>query len=193
MEKKRLREIITALLVLVALVLVVWWLLFSDKQKISTNSPSTSPEVSTQQQKTKNQSSTPTSSPSSPRTSSPETIARTFIERIGSYSSESDYRNVDDVLGLVTPALASTLLTSAEHARAVAPDADSGYYGISTSYVGAERTATSDTSVTLLVQTQREESFGSPGNTSVRYQHVEVSMIKEGDVWRIAAYTWQDV
>src|SRR3989344_2076566 len=39
----------------------------------------------------------------------PETTARIFIERYGSYSTESDFGNLRDVIALATPAFAAQL------------------------------------------------------------------------------------
>lgn len=189
MERKRLREIIIALAILLALIIVAWWMLRPQQAPVQTVTQTTQALPKT------TETTTTTVDPADiPKVQevSAGTVARTFVERIGSYSSESDYQNVDDVLGLVTEGLKATLERDAAKARSQAPKEDSGYYGISTSYVGAKTQEESDTQITLLVQTQREESFGTPGNSSVRYQQVELVLVKNGDTWKVDSYTWKD-
>lgn len=192
MERKRVIELGIAIVIVLAFIFLVWWMLRGTQEPdgvgIVTESVQTLP-------KTNNTTAQPMSDPENvPRVQevSAGTVARTFVERIGSYSSESNYQNVDDVLGIVTDALKKQLEEDAEKARARAPQDNSGYYGISTSYIGAKTTQETDTQITLLVQTQREESFGSPGNSEVRYQQVEVSLVKEGGEWKVDSYTWKD-
>lgn len=175
---------------LLAFIIVVWWMLQPKEE------PAVEGEETTQTLPKTTQTKTPSTvtSEEAPKVQevSAGTVARTFVERMGSYSSESDYQNVDDVLGLVTANLETQLKKDAEKARAQTPQEDGGYYGISTSYVGAKTTKESEAQITLLVQTQREESFGSPGNSTVRYQQVEVTLVKENDTWKVDSYTWMD-
>lgn len=190
MERKRVIEVAIAGAILLALVFVAWWI-----TKDSAPS-SVGEQQKTQALPTTNTTPKPatTIDPADvPRTQevSASTVVRAFVERIGSYSSESDYQNVNDVAGLVTAELAEQLEQDAENARTQAPD-NGGYYGISTSFVGAKNSEESETSMVFLVQTQREESFGSPGNSTVRYQTVEVTLVKEQEEWKVSEYTWGD-
>jgi len=190
MERKRVIEVTIAGLILLAFMFVVW-LITRDaavEQVVEEEKVQTLPVTNTTQKPTTTIN--PADVPQVQEVSA-GTITRTFVERIGSYSSESDYQNVKDVLGIVTAELAAQLEKDAEEARAKSPD-NGGYYGISTSYVGAKNTQESDTAIALLVQTQREESFGSPGNSTVRYQAIEVTLVKEGQDWKVSEYTWGD-
>lgn len=190
MERRRVIEVTIAGVILLALMFVVWWI---------TRDPAPGPVTEEERAQTlPTTSTTPKPIPTIDYANAPRvqevsagTVARTFVERIGSYSSESDYQNVNDVTGLVTSELAARLAEDAEDARAKTPD-HGGYYGISTSFVGAEKIAESEVSIVLLVQTQREESFGSPGNSTVRYQTVEVTLVKEQEEWKVSEYTWGD-
>lgn len=189
MERKRMIEIATALAILFALGFLVWWMLRDTVQEevIIKEDAQTLPDTAPDNRPTTGD------SEGAPKVQevSAGTVARTFVERIGSYSSESDYQNVDDVLGVVTVSLGEKLEKDAERARAQEPN-DDGYYGISTSYVGAKTLEESETEITLLVQTQREESFGSPGNAEVRYQEIEVTLVQEDGEWKVDSYTWRD-
>lgn len=115
------------------------------------------------------------------------TIGRIFVERFGSYSSEADYENIDDVMAISTDALQSRLERLAEDARR---EQGSGYYGVSTRIITVKTESTSESAAQFLITTQREEAIDAPGNTSVRYQDIRVKLVKEGDEWLINDFTW---
>lgn len=191
MERKRAIEVGIAIFIILALVGVIWWMFLRQKPQTSVVSQDTPQHLP---QRTTPSVSTPETAVDAPQAQevSATTVARTFAERMGSYSSESNFQNVEDVLGVVTESLASQLKKDAARERAAMPSETGGYYGISTLYLGAKTTEQSDTSIALLVQTQREESFGSPGNSSIRYQSLELTLVKEGESWKVNTYTWQD-
>lgn len=190
MERKRMIEIGVAIVILLALLGVIFWMTRENTaQQIEEEKNTTLPTANT----------TPAPKPTYDPEDVPKaqevsagTVARTFVERVGSYSSESDFQNIDDVLGLVTTRLGAQLEREAKQARRQEPGGEGGYYGVSTSYLGAKTTQETEASMTLMVQTQREEAFGSPGNEEIRYQAIEVVLVQEGGVWKVDAYTWQD-
>ena len=118
---------------------------------------------------------------------SASTIARSFVERFGSYSSETDYINVDDVAALATASFARELEDLAERAR---DNATGDYYGVSTVVLSVKVKSETDTAMTMYVMTQREEAFDSPENTSVRYQDISIELVKEDDNWLVDGFTW---
>jgi hypothetical protein len=115
------------------------------------------------------------------------TVGRIFVERFGSFSSESDYENIDDVMTLATTSLQSRLEDLAETARGERNDE---YYGVSTRIITVKTEVATETSARFLITTQREEAIADPGNTSVRYQDIRVELLKEGDSWLVDAFTW---
>lgn len=119
--------------------------------------------------------------------SPPEVIARSFVERFGSYSTDIDYLNVDDVKSLATAALSTQLdilLTDARN------DPDTGYYGVSTKVLTIDSVTQTETTASFDITTQRIESFDTPANTSSRNQDIEVTLIKNGNRWLVDGYTW---
>lgn len=115
------------------------------------------------------------------------TVTRVFVERFGSYSTESGYENIDDLMGMATASMQRRLDALAESARQTADD---NYYGVSTRIMSVKTEVSSETEARFLVTTQREESFDTPGNTSVRYQDIRVSLLKEGEDWLVDDFTW---
>lgn len=176
-------EVSIAILILLVLIAVLLFL-FRRTESVTTNTPAkTNVEVVTE---------TPTDTaapavavPTQPAT--PTTMSRIFVERFGSYSTDVDYANVTDVLPLVTDRLSAELQDIAEEARKTADD---GYYGVSTNVIKITTDTQTDTTMTLMVKTQREEAFGSPGNTSVRYQDIRVEFVKIGDEWFVERFEW---
>lgn len=179
--KKRL-EIAAALLIILALLILIWFLFRQPSEPEEVSEPdevaTTVPELTTDDIK-----------PDEPVESLPQTTVRVFIERFGSFSSESDYSNVEDVMALVTPALQNELQALAEEARASSGGA---YYGVSTYIVTMTEIARTDTTASYSVTTQREEAIESPGNISLRYQDIEISLVKDGLDWLVSDYYWSD-
>ncbi len=120
---------------------------------------------------------------------SASTVARIFVERFGSYSSETDFANVDDVKALATPSYQAELESLVNGYRRQFDDT-AGYSGVSTRVISLKIVSESETASTFKLTTQREEAVGTPGNTTLRYQDVEVSLVKTGDDWLINDLTW---
>jgi len=116
-----------------------------------------------------------------------DAIARTFVERFGSFSSDVDYINVEEVKQLATTGLAVQLDTLLANVRG---ETSSSYYGVSTRVITLDVTTNSETSATVEITTQREESIDSPSNTSVRYQDITLDLTKSGDKWLVSSFTW---
>lgn len=117
------------------------------------------------------------------------TIARTFVERFGSYSSETDFANVEDLLTLATDDFREELEDIVRKAR---KNSGSAYYGISTIVISTKVVTQSDVATTLRIVTQREEAIDDPANATVRYQEIVVDLVKDGDSWLIDGFTWQE-
>lgn len=124
--------------------------------------------------------------PSQPLVSA-QTTARNFVERFGSFSSDTNYLNIDDVLPLATKALQRRLEDLAAEARENASDS---YYGVSTRAIIFTVEKEADAAVTMLVTTQRQESIDSPANTSVRNQQIRVDIVNDGNGWLIDDFAW---
>ena len=187
MERKQKIELGIAILIVLGLIILLAVILKRQPEKVEPTPTVNLPAATvTPKPSTINPADVPP-----PKTVSATTIARTFVERIGSYSSESNYANVGDVQSLVTAELGAELKATAEASRKAEAGVGSGYYGISTSFVNAKIEQETETSITLRIQTQREEAFGSPGNAEIRYQEVLVTLIRENEAWRVSAFTWQ--
>ena len=181
MERKHIIEIIIAVLILLGLGVLLWWIFMRDTEVIVDEETTTDTVV----EDTVDPFSETVDTSTLP--DQPETIARAFVERFGSFSSESGYGNIDDVLTLATSGMQAQLESIAAEARAQGGDS---YYGISTTILTIEELSRTEAEASFLITTQREESINSPANTTVRYQEIEVSLTANGDTWLVSGFAW---
>lgn len=128
--------------------------------------------------------------PEAPDAIAAQTATTIFVERFASYSSQANLQNIEDVLGLVTDSYASELQAFIDETRA--NESSDGYYGVTTRVISTTEISF-DEEVGLAqytVTTQREESVGSPTNTSIYYQDMVVSLEKQGDNWYVSSAVW---
>ena len=118
------------------------------------------------------------------------TVARTFVERLGSYSSEADAANIEDIMPMATSSFQRKLEVLVKDIRS---STSSKYYSVSTLVVTAPKTmSASATDTVLTMTTQRIESKEDPGNTTKKYQSITVALVKFGTTWLVDGYTWKD-
>lgn len=190
MERKTKIEIAVAIgIILIFLGFIVWWkwpvaqiqnsaVPLTSNIAVSTNKPTDSNAVPDVVE------------PLVVKETSASTVARTFVERLGSYSSEADAANIEDILSMATPSFQKQLETLIKDTRA---SSSSAYYGISTVVITTPKTISSSSTQTVLsMTTQREETIDVPGNTSVRYQSITVTLVKSGTTWLVDGYVWTD-
>lgn len=192
MLSRRTKLIAVLLLMLLALGLggAILWRLFAPSTPPPTEEVvDTTPEPN-EVAKTPERPNAPPVVPTEDRTAtfSVQSLAKTFTERFGSYSTEADFQNLTDVLPLMTTAYAAE--TEAFLATAIPP---SEYYGVTTRVVSIKILSSDETlgTASLEVSTQREEAKGSAQNISIRYQTLALSFLKENDTWKVSAATWK--
>lgn len=178
MNKKKI-EIIAAVLVIIALIVVLFLVL----RPASQDGPSDQPDEQVIDRVIERVSEVDSRTKESP----PDVIARTFVERFGSYSTDIDYKNVEDVMTLATAGLTGQLGDLLSDARN-APE--TGYYGVSTHVISVDTVDETDTTATLEMTTQRQETIDNPSNTSVRYQDIVIELTKSGNRWLVSNFTW---
>lgn len=117
-----------------------------------------------------------------------ENLARLFVERIGSYSNQSNFQNLDDVAGLMTP-----------RARAWADglkktqDTSGGYRGTTTKALTVETTDWKPREIARVrIATQRQEERDGTASR-LYYQDAEVKLVFGGGSWLVDEMVWKDV
>jgi len=183
MERKQKIEVLIAVLVLLGLVVFLIWFLMRGEETVQEQ-----PQEQTQiQEQYDEEDLRPSDTSNQP--DQPETIARVFVERFGSFSSESGYDNIEEVMVLATESVQIRLEQLLTQARASESEA---YYGVSTTVIGLSETAISESEVVFDVTTQRRESIDSPANTTVKYQDIELTLVASGDTWLVSDFSWSD-
>lgn len=185
------KRTILILLVLILLLLLLWflWVFFSRSEEPTTvvddtvveevvddvipDNPTISEEAIERERETRDLSADVIS------------LSKTFAERYGSYSNEADFANLTDVLPLMSDEFADSTEDFIE--AAVAPE---DYYGVSTQVITVDVQSETETEAVVVLTTQREEATGSPQNTSVYYQDIQLTFVKESGEWRVDTATW---
>ncbi len=181
MERKKKFEVVGALLVLVALAFLLWWLLGRGTTEPTTNLPTTTEQAG------ETPTETPTTSEPRIQATTAPTIARAFVERLGSFSTESGYKNIDDVMILASAGLQNDLKNL--KASALKSPAKS-YYGVSTRVVTIETESESAQNASIKITTSRTESINDPRSQTVRYQDITLNLVKSGNTWLVEDYSW---
>lgn len=180
LEKRKKIEIILAILLLLVLVIVLALLFFKPGDGNNQNDDGGEDITVVEPIVETTVSSRTLESP-------PDIIARSFVERFGSYSTDIDYENVDDVKAFATAGLITQLDTLLNDVR-TSPVAT--YYGVSTKVITIDMMEESADSARFAITTQRKETVDTPANTSVRYQDIEVLVTKAGNRWLVDDFTW---
>ena len=180
-------EVIAAVLILVLLGCLLWWFLRPAAQVVETTKQATK-TLPAQSATTTQATETPVAPVKQKLPPTAQTIGRSFVERFGSFSNESEYKNIEDVMSMATPALQAKLATLAEEAK---KSTNPAYYGISTTVISVKTTGTTDTQVKLTITTLRSESIDSPANKVTRSQDMKLTLVKSGEDWLVDDYIWQ--
>lgn len=192
MERKTQLEISLAIgVILISILALMWWLRRPATVENTAATNTAAITASTNKPTTGAAGTTAATTPATPVVvqTSPTTVARTFVERIGSYSSEADAANIEDILSMATTSFKNKLVALAKESRATS---DGSYYGISTQVMTAPKTVSStDTQAVMTMTTQREETIDTPGNTTVKYQEITITLVKSGTTWLVDGYAWK--
>lgn len=126
-----------------------------------------------------------------PKTSALETqqkaaqnLAKIFVERLNSYSSESRYQNMLDVKSLVTDSYWKQL---GAKIPANIPANSPNFYAVSVEAYGANIAAWSDNSATVDLQLKITEEKG--GVISKKDAQAKVTLVKNGSNWLVDNFT----
>ena len=182
------KKIFIALAVVLFLLLLFWlvWFLTNQKKPVAVNS---APVVNSQTVVTRENDGEPTVPPVEEvkvTNSELQGLAYTFAERYGSFSNQTDFANLRDVL----PLMSGALKTQTENYIASASTAGE-YYGITTRVLSIKVISDDGTSGVVEVSTQREESKSNPNDSQVKYQKLVLNYSKEAEVWKVVSAVWQ--
>ena len=115
-------------------------------------------------------------------------VAENFVERFGTYSSQSGISGLDDLRFSVTDKM-FTWLESQYQARAKADY--KVYYGFTTRSISSSVLSSNEASGTATVLVEARRSEDKDGQVSVLDQSIKIDLIKVGKNWRVDGVYWQ--
>ncbi len=111
-------------------------------------------------------------------------LAKVFIERYNSYSTDSKYDNIIEVKSLVT----ANLWQSLSRRLSVTP-VSNGFVGVTTAAMSANLLDWKGDSATVTIGVVKETTKDNTVGTA--QQSVTVSMVKQDNNWLVDSFTWQ--
>lgn len=176
------------LLVLIILFLIWWWFLPKKTPAPVAGLPIVPPEdrvVLPTQVQTPVAPLLPSAATPSAGEAEAMNLARNFAERYGSWSTDSNYQNLTDLFPSVTERLKQefrqTIAQAPEHRD---------FTGVDTRALNVEMTSFTNTRARAVVTTQRTER-NAQLEPVVRYENLELSMLKQGQFWLVDTAVWQ--
>ena len=123
-----------------------------------------------------------------------ERMAKSFAERFGSFSNQSNFSNIVDLKMFMTKKMQIWADAYVEKNKKdnIAREV---YYGITTKSLSTEVKSYSDEAgeALVLVQTRRREAMGTTNNASkLKNQDILITFIKEDQAWKVDSAYWQD-
>ena len=118
-------------------------------------------------------------------------MAISFAERYGSYSNQSNFENLEDLLPFMSTSLSARTEIKIKENRAQASE-PALYYGIITKVLNAQLLTFSEVNgqATLKLATQRQEMIGSSVNKNVYYADLKLEFVRESGIWKVNRAIW---
>ena len=116
-------------------------------------------------------------------------LAKVFIERYGTYSTDNGVENVKEVKNLVVPSLWTTLSKNLSTVEVNENQAPVGVYsGMNTQVFSTELNNWTPDSATITMQLVRTEEKN--GVQTVKHQNAEINMVKQNGQWLAQNFKW---
>jgi len=200
------RRITGALILLLGLVLaggIIYVLFFYDFNPQPAATPTSGPAVTDNKASGQPPTPTPTGekkiievrTPVAPKEVGEEDLkqmAGLFAERFGSYSNQSNYRNLRDLKIFMTAKLAAWAEDFIK--KQIESKADTSiYYGISSKAISmtVNEFKADEGLARIMVGTQRRESLATGANSTGFGQNIEIVFLKQGGIWKVDEANWQ--
>ena len=119
-------------------------------------------------------------------------ISSSFVERFGSYSNQSNYKNFDELDYFMTDSMKNWIPRYKSQLREDNPDINT-YYALVTNTISTNINSLDEGAGTaeVLVKTQRQEFNGSVNNPNVYNQDIRLDLLKVNDEWKVNGAYWQ--
>jgi len=110
-------------------------------------------------------------------------LAKVFVERYGTYSTDNNFQNIKEVEAFVTPALWSKI-----SAPINSKTTTQSFVGVTTKVISMELASWSGTKAVVELKTTRTEE--KDGKVTTRQQNATVEMVKSNDLWLVDKLVW---
>ena len=117
-------------------------------------------------------------------------VALSFVERFGTFTNESNYQSINDLMPVLTASSQSWLLNTYIPSLVKEHDPRGFFYRIITDARTAEIIEQKDTTLKMRVATQREETKGeAPAESFI--QNIVLDLVNENNNWLINGVYWE--
>ena len=117
-------------------------------------------------------------------------FARSFVERYGSYSNQSNFENMEDLYPFMTDRMKTATAAFVKSQRDKGAGGAS-YQGTTTHALSARTLEEGSERAVLSIASQRQESNAEMPSGRVYYQTIELVLIKDGASWRVDEANWK--
>lgn len=120
-----------------------------------------------------------------------QTLATLFVERYGSYSNQSNFQNLEDLLPLMSESFRAKTEQQLEEMRRTTPP-PTEYIGVTTRVLSVAESSydLSRGAAAFRVSVQKSEVKGTAPPV-ITYPAIDVTLVREGAVWKVSSAVWQ--
>ncbi|MFA5175543.1 MAG: hypothetical protein WC430_03975 [Patescibacteria group bacterium] len=179
------KKIILIIVILVIIGGITWFLISKKSQPVSENKNVINQSVNQENTADQNQIKTEKPAPTAEDLLKTDLTnqARSFIERYGSYSTDSDYENLKELL----PTMAQPLKTETESRiqKGVKKDmAVNDFLGLTTRVISINLDKFTPNSEAIF-SAEIQEQAAHPGQTDISYKTAKLTLVKSADEWKV--------
>jgi len=120
-----------------------------------------------------------------------QTLATLFVERYGSYSNQSNFQNLEDLLPLMSESFRAKTELQLEELRRVTPP-PTEYIGVTTRVLSVAESLYDlpRGAAAFRASVQKSEVKGT-APPAITYPAIDVTLVREGGAWKVGSATWQ--
>lgn len=174
----------------------VWWFIFRNKsepvnQNINKQLPINQPVVNNSLPDnvvTNNNTNTEVDAKPTDTNVALNSLAMTFAERYGTYSTDAPFQNLKSLGYLLTPSFQKQVNDLIKKGNSTTPG---GFYAVTTHALSAEVKNKTENTAEVAVSTQRQESFSREEAPRLSYQAIQVKLEMVNGGWLIDGAVWE--
>lgn len=117
-------------------------------------------------------------------------FAMPFAERLGTYSNQGNFANLDELGPLMTETM-KNWVQKIYKVELREKYADIAYFGIETKAISSKFNNLDENRAEVIISTQRSEYVNTPANPRIYYQDVLLKLISKNDSWLVDGAFWQ--